>query len=130
VNFSKVLNFSTSAACPENVYVHGNYNPIFENNVNDKFAVKLVRNDGNKEQCVGHVPIEHSKVFKFFLKKGTFFKTFSRVCFLSYLHEIKTIKSRIFYSFLASNLRILFTSFNLQVFMKNVLKKVCFYMNI
>ena len=37
---------------------------------NDKFAVKLVRNDGNKEQCVGHVPIEHSKVFNFFLKRG------------------------------------------------------------
>jgi hypothetical protein len=47
VGFSKVLNFSTSAACPENVY-----------------------NYGNKEQCVGHVPIEHSKVFKFFLKTG------------------------------------------------------------
>lgn len=41
-----------------------------ENNANDKFAVKLVRNDGNKEQCVGHVPIELSKVFKFFLKRG------------------------------------------------------------
>jgi hypothetical protein len=41
-----------------------------ENNANDKFAVKLVRNDGNKEQCVGHVPIEHSKVFNFFLKRG------------------------------------------------------------
>jgi hypothetical protein len=27
----KVLNFSTSAACPENVYVHGNYNPILKN---------------------------------------------------------------------------------------------------
>ena len=40
-----------------------------EHNSNDKFAVKLVRNDGNKEQCVGHVPIEHSKVFKFFLKR-------------------------------------------------------------
>ena len=36
-----------------------------ENNANDKFAVKLVRNDGNKE----HVPIELSKVFKFFLKE-------------------------------------------------------------
>ena len=36
-----------------------------ENNPNDKFAVKLFRNDGNKEQCVGHVPIELSKVFKF-----------------------------------------------------------------
>jgi isopropylmalate/homocitrate/citramalate synthase len=24
-----------------------------ENNANDKFAVKLVRNDGNKEQCAG-----------------------------------------------------------------------------
>jgi hypothetical protein len=36
----------------------------------NKFAVKLVRNDGNKEQCVGHVPIEHSKVFNFFLKRG------------------------------------------------------------
>jgi isopropylmalate/homocitrate/citramalate synthase len=33
-----------------------------ENNANDKFAVKLVRNDGNKEQCVGHVPIELSSV--------------------------------------------------------------------
>jgi hypothetical protein len=33
-----------------------------ENNANDNFAVKLVRNDGNKE----HVPIEFSKVFKFF----------------------------------------------------------------
>ena len=32
--------------------------------------MKLVRNDGNKEQCVGHVPIEHSKVFIFFLKRG------------------------------------------------------------
>ena len=32
--------------------------------------MKLVRNDGNKEQCVGHVPIEHSKVFNFFLKRG------------------------------------------------------------
>ena len=31
-----------------------------ENNANDNFAVKLVRNDGNKE----HVPIELSKVFK------------------------------------------------------------------
>ena len=41
-----------------------------ENDPNDKFAVKLVRNDGNKEQCVGHVPIEHSKVFKFVLKRG------------------------------------------------------------
>jgi hypothetical protein len=41
-----------------------------ENNPNDKFAVKLFRNDGNKEQCVGHVPIEHSKIFKFFLKRG------------------------------------------------------------
>ena len=41
-----------------------------ENNANDKFAVKLVRNDGNKEQCVGLVPIEHSKVFKFVLKRG------------------------------------------------------------
>ena len=40
-----------------------------ENNANDKFAVKLVRNDGNKEQCVGHVPIELSKVFNFFLKE-------------------------------------------------------------
>jgi hypothetical protein len=28
---SSVLNFSTSAACPENVYVHGNYNPILKN---------------------------------------------------------------------------------------------------
>ena len=37
-----------------------------ENNANDKFAVKLVRNDGNKE----HVPIELSKVFIFFLKRG------------------------------------------------------------
>jgi hypothetical protein len=37
-----------------------------ENNPNEKSAVKLVRNDGNKEQCVGHVPIEHSKVFTFF----------------------------------------------------------------
>jgi hypothetical protein len=78
VGFSKVLNFSTSAACPENVYVHGNSNPILknllpvtvanilyeigeklrcdreENNLSDKFAVKLLRNDGNKEQCVGH----------------------------------------------------------------------------
>ena len=36
-----------------------------ENNANDKFAVKLVRNDGNKEQCVGHMPIEHSKVYFF-----------------------------------------------------------------
>jgi isopropylmalate/homocitrate/citramalate synthase len=36
-----------------------------ENNPNDKSAVKLVRNDGNKE----HVPIELSKVFKFFLKE-------------------------------------------------------------
>jgi hypothetical protein len=26
-----LLNFSTSAACPENVYVHGNYNPILKN---------------------------------------------------------------------------------------------------
>ena len=34
-----------------------------------KFAMKLVRNDGNKEQCVGHVPIELSKVFNFFLKE-------------------------------------------------------------
>ena len=41
-----------------------------ENNPNDKFAVKLVRNDGNKEQCVGLVPIEHSKVFEFVLKRG------------------------------------------------------------
>jgi hypothetical protein len=41
-----------------------------ENNPNDKFAVKLIRNDGNKEQCVGHVPIEQSKVFNFFLKRG------------------------------------------------------------
>jgi hypothetical protein len=41
-----------------------------ENNSNEKSAVKLVRNDGNKEQCVGHVPIEHSKVFIFFLKRG------------------------------------------------------------
>jgi hypothetical protein len=77
------------AACLENVYIHGNSNPILknllpvtvanilppllrikikyfavfdggeklrcdreENNPNDKFAVKLVRNDGNKEQCV------------------------------------------------------------------------------
>jgi hypothetical protein len=48
-------------------YVHGNYRE--ENNANDKFAVKLVRNDGNKEQCVGHVPIELSKVFNFFLKE-------------------------------------------------------------
>jgi hypothetical protein len=31
VGFSKVLNFSTSAACPENVYVHGNYNAILKN---------------------------------------------------------------------------------------------------
>jgi hypothetical protein len=31
-----------------------------ENNANDKFAVKLVRNNGNKE----HVPIELSKVLK------------------------------------------------------------------
>ena len=31
MGFSKVLNFSTSAACPENVYVHGNYNPILKN---------------------------------------------------------------------------------------------------
>ena len=37
-----------------------------ENNPNNKFAVKVVRNDGNKEQCVGHVPI----VFNFFLKRG------------------------------------------------------------
>jgi hypothetical protein len=29
--FFKVLSFSTSAACPENVYVHGNYNPILKN---------------------------------------------------------------------------------------------------
>ena len=36
-----------------------------ENNANDNFAVKLVRIDGNKE----HVPIELSKVFKFFLKE-------------------------------------------------------------
>ena len=43
-----------------------------ENNANDKFAVKLVRNDGNKEQCVGHVPIEHSKVFNFFLLVNCF----------------------------------------------------------
>ena len=41
-----------------------------ENNPNDKFAVKLVRNYGNKEQCVGHVSIEQSKVFHFFLKRG------------------------------------------------------------
>jgi hypothetical protein len=60
VGFSKVLNFSTSAACPEN------------------------GNDGNKEQCVGHVLIEHSKVFKFFLKRGgkifgnEMFKTWSK----------------------------------------------------
>ena len=40
-----------------------------ENNANDKFAAKLVRNDGNKEQCVGHVPIELSKIFIFFLKE-------------------------------------------------------------
>ena len=45
-------------------------NFVEENNPNDKSAVKLVRNDGNKEQCVGHVPIEHSKVFFFFLKRG------------------------------------------------------------
>ena len=31
MGFSKVLNFSTSAACPENVYVHSNYNPILKN---------------------------------------------------------------------------------------------------
>jgi hypothetical protein len=31
VGFSKVLNFSTSAACPENVYVHDNSNPILKN---------------------------------------------------------------------------------------------------
>jgi hypothetical protein len=47
-----------------------NFYSLFQNNANDKFAVKLVRNDGNKEQCVGHVLIEHSKVFKFFLKRG------------------------------------------------------------
>ena len=41
-----------------------------ENNLSDKFAVKLLRNDGNNEQCVGHVSIEHSKVFNFFLKRG------------------------------------------------------------
>ena len=47
-----------------------------ENNPNDNFAVKLVRNDGNKEQCVGLVPIEHSKVFNFFLKReGKLFAT-------------------------------------------------------
>jgi isopropylmalate/homocitrate/citramalate synthase len=40
-----------------------------EINANDKFAVKLVRNDGNKEKCVGHVPIELSKVFIIFLKE-------------------------------------------------------------
>jgi hypothetical protein len=31
VGFSKVLNFSTSVACPENVYVHGHSNPILKN---------------------------------------------------------------------------------------------------
>ena len=36
-----------------------------KNNANDNFAVNLVRNHGNKE----HVPIELSKVFKFFLKE-------------------------------------------------------------
>jgi hypothetical protein len=41
-----------------------------ENIPNDKFAVKFVRNDGNKKQCVGHVPIKHSKVYKFVLKRG------------------------------------------------------------
>ena len=40
-----------------------------ENNANDKFAVKLVRYDGNKEQCGGHVPIVLSKVFIVFLKE-------------------------------------------------------------
>jgi hypothetical protein len=30
VGFNKVLSFSTSAACPENVYVHGNYNPMLK----------------------------------------------------------------------------------------------------
>ena len=33
MGFSKVLNFSTSAACPENVYVHGNSNPILKNSL-------------------------------------------------------------------------------------------------
>ncbi|VDI69129.1 Hypothetical predicted protein [Mytilus galloprovincialis] len=39
-------------------------------NPNDKFAVKLVFVIGNEEKCVGHVPIEQSKIFNFFLKRG------------------------------------------------------------
>jgi hypothetical protein len=33
-----------------------------ENNPNDKFSVKLVLQRGNPGQCVGHVPIEFSKI--------------------------------------------------------------------
>ena len=37
---------------------------------NDKFAVKLVRNDGNKEQCVEDTcPSNTAKYLNFFLKE-------------------------------------------------------------
>jgi hypothetical protein len=41
-----------------------------ENNPNDKFSVKLVLQRGNPGQCVGHVPIEFSKIFSYFLRRG------------------------------------------------------------
>ena len=43
---------------------------IEEGNPNDKFAVKLTLKRGDPNRCVGHVPIEFSKIFNFFLKRG------------------------------------------------------------
>ena len=41
-----------------------------ENNANDKFAVKLVRNDGSKEQCAEDTcPSNTAKYLIFFLKE-------------------------------------------------------------
>lgn len=43
---------------------------IEENNPRDKYAVKLILLRGKADECVGHVPMEFSKVFHYFLKRG------------------------------------------------------------
>ena len=43
---------------------------IESTNLHDKHAVAVVKCDKSIKSIVGHVPREHSKVFKFFLRRG------------------------------------------------------------
>jgi hypothetical protein len=62
-----------------------------ENNPNDKFSVKLVLQRGNPGQCVGHVPIQFSKIFNYFLRRGNINVTVTGDNFLKKIHYFNKV---------------------------------------